>query len=324
MTETLTDSSRLDGVSSSHNANQGTDATDHASLARCGASPEAIAHHYDVGNKFYALWLDETLSYTCAHFSGDEALSLHQAQNAKLDLVLQMAGVNKFSQESLSEKRLLDIGCGWGGLLRHARKKGLGEAVGLTLSREQEALITGAADPGIKIHYMDWRDFESERGFDIVTLVESIEAFVQPGLSREQRTTVYRHLFESCHAVTNLGATLVIQMITYGNSGPEHLDQFIAERIFPESDLPRLGEVFTAAERLFEPIILHNHRDDYVKTLRKWLSALKEHRKEAVALVGSKKVADYETYLRLSMAMFEIGTCDLIRVSFQRVQKPWL
>ncbi|MDX8355333.1 class I SAM-dependent methyltransferase [Cognatiyoonia sp. IB215182] len=324
MPETLTDSSRLDGASSSHNASQGTDATDHPFLARCGASPEAIAHHYDVGNRFYALWLDETLSYTCAHFSEDEALSLHQAQNAKLDLVLQMAGVDNLPQESLSDKRLLDIGCGWGGLLHHARKRGLGEAVGLTLSREQEVLITAAADPGVKVHYIDWRDFESERGFDIVTLIESIEAFVQPNMSREQRTRVYRHLFESCHNVTNVGATLVIQMITYGNAGPEHLDEFIAERIFPESDLPRLGEVFTAAERLFEPITMHNHRSDYVRTLRKWHSALKEHREEAKALVGPRKVADYETYLRLSMAMFEIGTCDLIRVSFRRVQKPWL
>ncbi|WP_298938196.1 class I SAM-dependent methyltransferase [uncultured Ruegeria sp.] len=324
MPETLSDPSRSDEAFSKNNGKPSTDLTDHAFLAHSGASPEAIAHHYDVGNKFYALWLDETFSYTSAHFAGDPTLSLHEAQNAKLDLVLQMAGVDKHPQESLANKRLLDIGCGWGGLLRHARRKGLGETVGLTLSREQEALTTAAADPGVKVHYTDWRDFETKHRFDVVTMVEAIEAFVRPNMSREQRTAVYRHLFEHCHALTNLGATFVIQMITYGNAGPEHLDEFIAERIFPESDLPRLGEVFTAAERLFEPITLYNHRDDYVRTLRKWLDALKTHREEAIALVGSKKVADYETYLRLSMAMFERGTCDLIRLSFRRVQTPWL
>ena len=71
--------------------------------------------------------------------------------------------------------------------MRHARKKGLGEAVGLTLSREQEVAIAKAAIPDVKVHYMDWREFESARRFDIVTSVESIEAFVRPNMSREQR-----------------------------------------------------------------------------------------------------------------------------------------
>ncbi|WP_299751245.1 class I SAM-dependent methyltransferase [uncultured Tateyamaria sp.] len=320
----ITDLPRSDEAENKTDDKPFTGLTQPALLAPSGASPEAVAHHYDVGNEFYALWLDETLSYTCAHFSEDRAFSLHEAQNAKLDLILQMAGVDVLPRESLATKRLLDIGCGWGGLMRHARKKGLGEAVGLTLSREQEVAIAKAAIPDVKVHYMDWREFESARRFDIVTSVESIEAFVRPNMSREQRTAVYRSLFERCHALTSFGATFVIQMITYGNAGPEHLDEFISERIFPESDLPRLGEVFTAAERLFEPITLYNHRDDYVRTLRKWLDALKIHREEAIALVGSGKVADYETYLRLSMAMFERGTCDLIRLSFRRVQTPWL
>ncbi len=324
MSDALSDPQRSHEAVGKYKGKPNTNLTDCTFLANSGASAEAIAHHYDVGNKFYALWLDDTLSYTCAHFSGNQALSLHDAQNAKLDLVLQMAGVDNLPHKGLAAKRLLDIGCGWGGLLRHARKKGLGEAVGLTLSREQEAFIAAAAIPDVKAHYMDWREFERTPRFDIVTLVESIEAFVRPNMSREQRTAVYRHLFEHCHALTNFGATFVIQMITYGNAGPEHLDAFIAERIFPESDIPRLGEVCTAAERLFEPITLYNHRDDYVRTLRKWLNALKTHREEAIALVGSRKVADYETYLRLSMAMFERGTCDLIRLSFRRVDTPWL
>jgi cyclopropane-fatty-acyl-phospholipid synthase len=113
-----------------------------------------------------------------------------------------------------------------------------------------------------------------------------------------------------------------LQTIAYGNSGPEDLDDFITTEIFPESDLPKLAEIAEAVDRLFEIVVLQNDRHHYVTTLKNWLANLKENRDEAVAVVGEKVVVRFERYLRLSAYIFEIGSCDLYRISFRRIDKP--
>jgi cyclopropane-fatty-acyl-phospholipid synthase len=282
-----------------------------------GASAAAVRSHYDAGNEFYALWLDErTTSYTAALYedSLDEDLGL--AQERKLDLHATNASVQ-------GAERVLDIGCGWGNLITHmVSRHGVGRATGLTLSPKQAAWIAGRGDDRLEARVEHWFDHVPDAPYDAIFSIESLEAFVKPGLSREAKVRTYRDLFERCHAWTKPGGRMSFQFISYGNAFPEDLDSFISSEIFPESDLPTLSEIAEATERLFEIVSLRNDRDHYAATLRAWLARLKARRAEAVALVGEDVVKRYEQYLRLCIYMFVSGGCDLHRVAFRRIDRP--
>jgi cyclopropane-fatty-acyl-phospholipid synthase len=282
-----------------------------------GASTEAIRAHYDVGNDFYALWLDEqTISYTAALHDASDGDDLGRAQERKLDFHAANAAVR-------GAARVLDIGCGWGNLLaRMVEQHGVGHGVGLTLSAERAAWIARRGDPRLEVRVEHWHDHVPAAPYDAIFSIESIEAFVKPGLSRAEKVGTYRALFERCHAWTRPGGRLSFQFIAYGNAFPEDLDSFISSQIFPESDLPTLSEIAEASERLFEIVSLRNDRDHYATTLRAWLARLKARRSEALALVGEEVVKRYEQYLRLCIYMFVSGGCDLFRVAFRRIDRP--
>ncbi len=147
-----------------------------------GASPAAIRSHYDAGNDFYALWLDDrTMSYTAAlHHDGDGG-DLGRAQERKLDFHAEAA-------EVAGVERILDIGCGWGNLLSHmVDRHGVRHAVGLTLSPEQAAWITRRADPRIETRVEHWFEHVPEARYDAIFSIESLEAFVKPGLPRDEK-----------------------------------------------------------------------------------------------------------------------------------------
>ena len=282
-----------------------------------GASVAAIRSHYDAGNDFYALWLDDrTMSYTAALYDADDADDLGRAQERKLDFHATAATVG-------GAERILDIGCGWGNLLSHmVRRHGVRHAVGLTLSAKQHAWIARRGDPRFEARVEHWFDHAPVAPYDAIFSIESIEAFVKPGLTRAAKVRTYRDLFERCHAWTKPGGRLSFQFIAYGNAFPEDLDSFISSQIFPESDLPALSEIAEASERLFEIVSLRNDRAHYATTLRAWLARLKARRTEAVALAGEDTVNRYEQYLRLCIYMFVSGGCDLHRVAFRRIDRP--
>jgi cyclopropane-fatty-acyl-phospholipid synthase len=141
-------------------------------------------------------------------------------------------------------------------------------------------------------------------------------------LSRAKKVGIYRELLERCHRWLVPGGRVSLQMIAYGNSGPEDLDSFISERIFPESDLPRLSEVLEAAEGIFEPVSLRNDRRHYATTLRAWLANLRQNKERAIQEVGPEVFQDYDRYLRLCVYMFEGGGCDLHRIVLERINHP--
>src|SRR5665213_1580835 len=221
-------------------------------LGAHGASPAAVTSHYDLGNDFFALWLDPEMVYTCAMWSG-----------------------------------------------------------------------AGAA-PGLDVRVQSWVDYEPDAPFDAIVSVEAIEAFARRGLSREEKVRIYRSLFERVRGWLKPGGVFGLQMITYGQVGPERFDDFIAAEIFPESDLPRLSEVIEASEGLLELVSLRNDRGDYVRTLRLWLAALKAQRAAACEVVGPAAVKRFEDYLRLSWRMFASGACDLHRLVLRRTDSPRL
>ena len=282
-----------------------------------GASQAAIEAHYDLGNAFFALWLDEAMVYTSALWdAADPADDLAAAQRRKIDRLLGWAAPP-------AGGRLLDIGCGWGGLLARAvATRGVADAVGLTLSPSQRAYVAALGVPGVAARLEDWNDHVPAAPYDAIVSVEAIEAFARHGLPPAAKLAIYRRLFERCHAWLAPGGTLVLQAITYGNAGPEDFDAFIAEEVFPESDLPRLAELAEAWERRFEVVTIHNARKDYQRTCKAWLARLKARRAEAVAEVGEAVVVRFERYLRLSAHMFGHGTCDLLQLALRRIDAP--
>jgi cyclopropane-fatty-acyl-phospholipid synthase len=277
-----------------------------------GASVEAIEAHYDLGNDFFQLWLDESMTYTCALWAGPED-TLEAAQARKIDFLLECAGAR-------GANRLLDVGCGWGGAMKRAVSHfGVQHAHGLSLSRSQSEWVPA---PGVTVAVENWLDHRPDAPYDAIISVEAFEAFAKLGLPPDQKAAVYRRYFESCHAWLAPGGSMALQTIAYGNSGPEDFDAFIATEIFPESDLPTLAELGTAISRRFELVALHNRRHDYARTLREWLARLKRQRARAVDVVGEAVVVRFERYLRLSIYMFEKGTCDLYQLHLRRIDQP--
>jgi cyclopropane-fatty-acyl-phospholipid synthase len=282
-----------------------------------GASVEAIRFHYDVGNEFYRLWLDPSMTYTCALFAGNEPEEkLGEAQVRKMDYHIAQTG-------AAGRQCILDIGCGWGGMLRRfVGEHGVAHAVGLTLSEAQAEWMKSEPDPRIEVRVENWMDHRPRQPYDAIVSIEAIEAFARLGLSTEEKVAVYASLFDRCHAWLRPGGRMSLQVIAYGNSGPEDFDPFIAAQIFPESDLPRLAEIASAIERRFEVTSLVNDRKQYVRTLRAWLRRLRSRRTEAVHLAGEDTVRRYEEYLDISIVAFASGSCDLYRIALQRIDRP--
>jgi len=203
---------------------------------------------------------------------------------------------------------------------------GVGRAVGLTLSRAQRDWIAQQRPdhPGstIEVRLEHWADHRPGEPYDAIVSVEALEAFARHGLSSDEKVGVYREFFRRCHGWLAPGGRLSLQFIACGNSRPEDLDDFISSEIFPESDLPRLAEVFAACERLFEVVELRNDRGDYVRTLEAWRANLMMQEPVAAARFGAALVDKYARYLRLSRYVFELGTCDLFRVALRRIDRP--
>ena len=286
--------------------------SDQASVtAAAGASPAAIAFHYDLGSAFYALWLDRELTYSCAMFAdGDD---LERAQRRKIDHHARESG-------AVGASHVLDVGCGWGSTLRRlVLEHGVARATGLTLSTDQARWIAAQGDPRTIVRLESWRDHAPDASYDAIVSIGAFEHFVERSLPRGRKVAAYREFFARCHAWLRPGGALSLQTIAYGTLRPEQISAFITAEIFPESDLPTLAEIADAVAGLFEVVRLRNDRADYARTCREWARRLAARRSEAAALVGAEKVASWERFLRMSAAGFEAGGLDLLRITLRRI-----
>ncbi|WP_181782871.1 SAM-dependent methyltransferase [Pseudonocardia pini] len=265
-------------------------------------SAEAIRHHYDVGDDFYRLWLDPTLSYSCAWRTGDE--SLEEAQEHKLRLHLEAAG---------ARTRLLDVGCGWGGLLARAGVP----AVGLTLSDAQAAYVRGL---GFDVRLEDWRDHTPTEPYDGIVSIGAFEHFAGLGTDK---VAVYREFFTRCRGWLTGGGALSLQTIAYAAMDPSEASSFMQQEVFPDAELPTLAEITAAAEGVLEITALSNGRLDYAWTCSEWARRLKARRAEARELVGAETVARYERYLTLSSVGFRMGRLALYRITLRPYGSRW-
>jgi len=278
---------------------------DHAETA--GASPEAIRNHYDLSDDFFGLWLGPERVYSAALFEGDD--DLDAAQTRKLDHHIAAAG-------AVGVSRVLDVGCGWGALLRRlVDHAGVADAVGLTLSASQAAWGRAHVPAGVEIREESWRDHVPTAPYDAIISIGAFEHFARPGMAREEKLAAYRDFFAFCASALRRGGKISLQTIAYSASGIT-LPPFIAERVFRESELPLIHEPIEAADGAFELVALRNDREHYARTLVAWERNLVARREEAVAIVGEDAVVEFLRYLRVCAMAFKLDAICLLRMSF--------
>jgi cyclopropane-fatty-acyl-phospholipid synthase len=260
----------------------------------------AVRHHYDVSNEFFALFLDRSMTYSCAFFSRSPE-SLEAAQEAKLELTCRKL-------ELQPGERLLDVGCGWGGFAIHAAARHGVNVVGITLSRPQAALarervrLAGVADR-VQIRVQDYRDLAGEQ-FDAIASIGMVEH-----VGAERIDLYARHLA----GMLRPGGRLL-------NHGIARLYEaaawvFTMRYVFPDSDPLPLSRVLLALERAgFVTEHVEGFGSDYVETLRHWARRLDEHRADAVRMVGEERVRVWRLYLRGARKNFESGFTSIYQV----------
>ncbi|MGH9077840.1 MAG: class I SAM-dependent methyltransferase [Acidimicrobiales bacterium] len=306
-----------------------------------GASRGAIEHHYDVGADFYRLWLDRRMVYSCAWPEGpdgslwstgpdgdglgddglgdDEAgRDLEAAQTAKLAWHAVASG-------GAGARRVLDVGCGWGSLMGYlVDEAGTAHVTGLTLSRDQAAVVAALGDPRIEVRLEDWRDHRPDTAYDAIVSIGAFEHFARHDLSDAARAGVYRGFFERAARWLPAGGRLSLQTIAYDDyqAGAGPVSSFFAEDIFPESGLPYLGDVVAASDPWWRTVALRADPAHYSWTLARWQGRLEANRDRAVELVGRETYRRYLRYLRVSRAMFDRRVATLYRVVLERRARP--
>lgn len=261
----------------------------------------AIQHHYDVSNRFYELVLGPSMTYTCACYPHDDA-TLEEAQENKYRLV--------FDKLRLREgQRLLDLGCGWGGMVRHAARRGV-RVTGVTLSRQQALWAQKAiAEEGLadlaEVRHADYRDV-TETGFDAVSSI---------GLTEHVGVRNYPSYFGFVLDRLRPGGLLLNHCITRPHNRRQETGPFIDRYVFPDGELTGSGRLITAAQDAgLEVLHEENLRLHYARTLARWCTNLVEHWDEAVAEVGEGTARVWGLYMAGSRLGFERGEVQLHQV----------
>ncbi|MGQ0575578.1 MAG: class I SAM-dependent methyltransferase [Pseudonocardia sp.] len=268
----------------------------------------AIAHHYDVSNRFYEWVLGPSMAYTCACYPTPDA-SLERAQATKHELVAAKLGLG-------AGMRLLDVGCGWGGMVMHAAAEHGVRALGVTLSRNQarwaQAEITRRGLGGLaEVRHLDYR--EAPQGpFDAISSI---------GLTEHLGAAALPSYFGSLAARLRPGGRLLNHCITqpYTPASPR-LDPFIARYVFPDGQLHTVGHLVSVMnDHGFEVRHEENLREHYALTLRDWGANLDEHWDEAVVEVGGGRARVWRLYMAACQVAFERNDIQLHQVLGVRV-----
>ena len=206
--------------------------------------------HYDVGNDFFECMLDPAMQYSCAWFRGTDDLA--QAQREKMDLICRKLGLQK-------GMHLLDIGCGWGGLAKHAAEHYGCRVVGITISEQQRSHASEfCRGLPVEIRLQDYRD-----------LVEPFDRIVSVGMLEHVGSKNYRHYMKTVFRCLRDGGVFLCQSIA-GNWSSSYTDPWITRYVFPKSMLPSAAQVAKAAEKLFVLEDVQNFGPDYERTLSAW------------------------------------------------------
>lgn len=297
--------------------NESVDNERQSPVVNRGASSSAIQFHYDVGNDFYARWLDENMIYSAARWSdpinGRElANTLHSAQIEKIKFHLDAVGADQ-------DSTVLDVGCGWGGVLRHAVDRiGVRRATGLTLSEEQALHVRHFGRKNIDVHLCSYEHFKPDIAYDAIISIGAFEHFVKPEMSKSERLSVYDNFFGWASEHLTKGGRLSLQTICWSNVHADLARQIVPVNVFPESDLPYIYEIYESSCKYFSPIYMENGTTDYISTLKQWLDSLQENEITIRSLHGSDCYEFYRNYLRNSIIGFKKNRTSLARIVFNK------
>jgi cyclopropane-fatty-acyl-phospholipid synthase len=264
----------------------------------------AISHHYDVSNTFYEWVLGPSMAYTCACYPRADA-TLEQAQEYKFDLVARKIGLKP-------GMRLLDVGCGWGGMVMHAARSYGVRALGVTLSEQQaiwaqQAIKEAGLEDLAEVRHLDYREV-SETGFDAISsigLTEHIGKAQLPGY------------FGFLYGKLKPGGRVLNHCITRpDNRAPARVtDGFIYRYVFPDGELEGPGHIISQMHDAgFEVRHEENLREHYARTLAAWCANLAAHWDEAVAEVGDAIARVWRLYMAGSRLGFERNQIQLHQV----------
>lgn len=263
-----------------------------------------VQSHYDIGNDFYKLWLDDTMSYSCGYFK-KEGDTLEEAQRNKVDYILEKLYLS-------ADMNLLDIGCGWGFLLIEAAKKYKVHGTGITLSKEQysefqKRIREEHLEDLLTVELMDYRDLPKYgKKFDRVVSVGMIEHVGRGN---------YEEFFDCVKSVLKQGGIFLLHFISALKEYPG--DAWIKKYIFPGGVVPSLREImYIAGDKRFYTVGLESLRRHYNHTLLCWNKNFQDHRKEVVEMFDERFARMWELYLCACAATFMNGIIDLHQIIF--------
>ena len=269
----------------------------------------SVRHHYDLPPEFFALFLDQSMTYSCAIFSRG-AGSLEEAQEQKLELVCTKLG-------RTAGERVLDIGCGWGSFATHAALRHGVEVTGITLSEPQARVAreraeqAGVADK-VEIRVMDYRDLTGGRDgqYDAIASIGMVEHV------GAERIDLYA---ERLAPLLPSGGRLLNHGIARLRHSDPEAGPFSERYVFPDADPLHLSRVELALERAgFVTDHVEGFADDYAETLRHWARRLDENIDEAIRLAGPERVRVWRLYLRAARNGFESGFTSIYQVKARR------
>jgi cyclopropane-fatty-acyl-phospholipid synthase len=264
----------------------------------------AVRHHYDVGNNFFALFLDESMTYSCAFFSkaakagGD---SLEEAQRAKLDLVCTKLGLRE-------GETVLDVGCGWGSFAEHAVDNYGVRVIGITLSQPQAEYAARRLGEKADIRVMDYRDIGREfpGHFDAIASIGMVEHVGESRIDEYAR---------SLAAGLRPGGRLLNHGIARLRANHPDAGPFSERYVFPDGAPLHLSRIELALERAgFVTDHVEGFQADYAETLRHWVKRLEARLDEALRLAGPERVRVWRLYLRAARSGFENGFISVYQV----------
>ena len=267
----------------------------------------AVRYHYDVGNEFFALFLDESMTYSCAIFSKG-ASTLAEAQLTKLDLVASKLGLEPGME-------LLDVGCGWGSFAIHAAREHGVRVMGVTLSPVQadlarERVAAAGLEGQVEIRVADYRELPRS----------SFDAIASIGMSEhvgERQIDLYA---QELITLLRPGGVLLNHAIAALDPDEKPLDDLFSTRyVFPDGEPLPLSRVQLALERAgFHSDHVEGFREDYSITLRHWADRLDEHLDRAEALAGPERTRIWRLYLRAARRGFDTGLTAVYQVRARR------
>ena len=265
-------------------------------------SRQNIQHHYDIGNDFYRLWLDAEMLYTCAYFP-EPGLSLEAAQSAKMDLICRKLRLK-------GGERIVEAGCGWGGLARYMAQRYGARVRAYNISGEQIAYAREQARrqgiAGVEYIEDDYRNITGE-----------CDVFVSVGMLEHVGPNNYRTLGEVIDRTLSADGLGLIHSI--GQDVAEPMSEWLDKRIFPGSYTPTVREMMEIFEPFaFSVLDLENLRLHYARTLEHWLERFEAHTTEVAQMFDESFVRAWRLYLSGSIANFTTGSLELYQVLFSR------